>query len=89
MRTTLDLPDHLFRRVKARAALDGTTLKELITSFVEQGLRRATAPPRPPERQRSELPVARAATGTPLPDLTNADLYAALEEEEVAGGRNG
>ena len=89
MRTTVDLPDHLFRRVKARAALDGTTLKELITRFVEQGLRRAAGPPRPPERQRSDLPVARAATEKPLPDLTNADLYAALEEEEVADGRDG
>lgn len=90
MRTTVDLPDHLLRRVKARAAMDGTTLKELITRFVEQGLRRATSsPPASPERERSELPVARAATGRPLPDLTNKELYAILEEEEVTGGRTG
>jgi len=88
MRTTVDLPDDLLRRVKARAALNGTTLKELIARFVEQGLRRtAPAPAAPTRRRRSELPVARPATGRPLPDLTNADLYRILEEEEAAGGR--
>lgn len=88
MRTTIDLPDHLFRRVKARAALDGTTLKELVTRFVEQGLRRGTpSSSSATERQRSHLPVVRSATGKPLPDLTHADLQAILEEEEMTGGR--
>lgn len=90
MRTTIDLPDKLFRRAKARAALDGTTLKDLITRLVEQGLQRvAGSPPGPPERQRSELPLVRAATGRSLPDLTHADLYAILEEDEVTRGRTG
>lgn len=89
MRTTVDLPDYLLRRVKARAALDGITLKELIHRFVEQGLRRsASSPQGAPDRERSELPVARASTGRPLLDLTHAELYAVLEEEEVAGGRS-
>jgi hypothetical protein len=90
MRTTVDLPDDLLRRAKSRAALNGTTLKELITRFVEQGLRRS-APTTATygRRRRSELPVARAATGQPLPDLTNADLYRILDEDEAAGGRPG
>lgn len=37
MRTTLDLPDELFRQLKARAALLGTSVKELLTSYVESG----------------------------------------------------
>jgi len=90
MRTTINLPDGLFRRVKARAALDGTTLKELITRLVEQGMRRSTpSPPGARERSRSELPIARAATGRPLPDLGHGDLQAILEAEDVASGRTG
>jgi hypothetical protein len=89
MRTTIDLPDELFRQAKARAALDGMRLKELITRFVEQGLKQGPSlSAAPPRRRRSELPVVRAATGRTLPDLTNAELYRILEEEETAGGRH-
>ncbi len=86
MRTTIDLPDDLFRQVKARAALDGLDLKDLITRFVEQGLRQEALPSTAP-RQRSELPVARGATGRTLPDLTSAEIHRMLEEEETDGGR--
>lgn len=87
MRTTIDLPDELFRQAKARAALDGLKLKDLITRYVEQGLR-APAPDEPPlRRRRSELPVARPATGRTLPSLTNADIQHILDKEETAGGR--
>lgn len=42
MRTTLDLPDALLRQLKSRAALEGTTLKQLIRETIERGL---SAPP--------------------------------------------
>jgi hypothetical protein len=83
MRTTIDLPDDLFRQAKAKAALNGMKLKDLITRFVEQGLKQGTPPGAPLRRVRSELPVARAATGRKLPDLTNAEIHRILEEEEV------
>ncbi len=38
MRTTLDLPDALLRELKAQAALDGITLKNLVAELVECGL---------------------------------------------------
>ncbi len=38
MRATIDLPDTLFRRAKAVASLQGTTLKEFITRAVEHEL---------------------------------------------------
>jgi hypothetical protein len=88
MRTTIDLPDELFRKAKARAALDGMRLKDLITRFVEQGLKQGASSATPLRRRRSELPVIREATGRILPDLTNAELYRILEEEETAGGRH-
>jgi Arc/MetJ family transcription regulator len=88
MRTTIDLPDELFRKAKAKAALDGMRLKDLIRRFVEQGLRQgAPLSDETLRRRRSELPVARAATGKTLPELTNAEIHRILEEEEAAGGR--
>jgi predicted DNA binding CopG/RHH family protein len=38
MKTTIDLPDPLFRRVKATAAVNGLSLKSFITQAVEQSL---------------------------------------------------
>ena len=88
MRTTIDFPDDLFREVKAKAALDGLKLKDLITRYVEQGLRQGALPSAVPlRRRRSELPVARKATGSTLPSLTNADIQRILDEEETAGAR--
>lgn len=88
MRTTIDLPDDLFRQAKARAALDGMKLKDLITRFVEQGLGLgAPGSAAPVRRRRSELPVARAATGRTIPPLTNAEIDRLLDEEEIARGR--
>ena len=43
MRTTLELPDPLFARLKARAASEHLTLKQLLRSYVELGLNAAPA----------------------------------------------
>ncbi|MEA2558638.1 MAG: hypothetical protein QOH06_142 [Acidobacteriota bacterium] len=87
MRTTIDLPDELLRQVKDKAALNGLKLQELIARYVEEGLRGAPSHSAPPRRQRSELPVSRAATGHTLPPLTNMEIQRILDEEEVADGR--
>ena len=36
MRTTIDLPNDLFRQVKSKAALRGETLKEFVQSAIEK-----------------------------------------------------
>jgi hypothetical protein len=87
MRTTIDLPDKLLRQAKAKAALGGMSLKDLITLYVEQGLRGAPPPTAPLRRRRSELPVARGATGRPLPALSKVEIQRILDQEEAAGGR--
>jgi len=86
MRTTIDLPDDLIRQVKARAALDGLRLKDLITRFVEQGLKQGAPNTR---AKRSDLPVARAATTQSLPALDNAEIDRLLNEDEIPHGRIG
>ena len=51
MRTTIDLPDELFRRAKSEAALRGRKFKDL----VEEGLR-AVVDKTPPEDQTEPKP---------------------------------
>lgn len=82
MRTTIDLPDSLLRQAKARAALEGLTLKELITGYVVQGLQQGTVQAAARPRQRSAPPmIAKGATGKPIPALS-ADELAELEIQE-------
>lgn len=88
MRTTLDLPDSLFKEVKTRAVQQGVKLKELLATYIEAGLRGspASAKDLAPENARLPLPAAiERMPGTPLhPALTNAELYAMLEDEDIA-----
>ena len=75
MRTSLDFPDHLFRHLKARAALEGTTLRDLVLSLIERGL---NAPPHVAELPSLSLgaPMALAAG-----ELSNARLSELLDGE--------
>ncbi len=43
MRTTIDLPDPLLRHLKARAALEGRSLRDLVVELVEKGLNARSA----------------------------------------------
>lgn len=82
MRTTIDLPDDLFRRAKATAALRGIKLKDLIGRFIEVGLRdEAVERNLPPRSKRSPIPVIAKATGPPIPALSKAEI-AEIEMEE-------
>jgi hypothetical protein len=42
MRTTIDLPDELFRRVKAAAAVQGIKLREFVTTALERALQQGS-----------------------------------------------
>jgi hypothetical protein len=85
MRTTLDLPDETFRQLKARAALSGLKLKELVTQLIERGLANGE-PVTASAQQTQSLPVAikRIPGSPPTPALTNAQLYTLLDEEDAA-----
>jgi hypothetical protein len=86
MRTTLDLPDPLFRELKARAARQGVKMKELLATFIENGLRGGKGAGSQPSPVRSPLPVARRATGLPIPALDNSQLSAILDDEDAHAG---
>lgn len=87
MRTTLELPDPLFREVKSRAAQQGMKLKDLLAQYIEAGLRAPPTTPAPAKRRGPlPIPIARDADGTMTPALTNAQLNAILEEEDLTHG---
>lgn len=83
MRTTLDLPDPLFRELKAEAALRGVKLKELVGELLQSGLARRQGDELP--RPRSPLPVIRRATGTDHPALSNREVEEILASEDADG----
>jgi hypothetical protein len=70
MRTTIDLPDTLFRRAKATAALRGSTMKDLVVRALEREIqhknisKKGSSPP-------IKLPI-HLKSGRKL-DLTNFD----------------
>lgn len=79
MRTTLDLPDALLRQLKAKAALEGTTLKAIMRGLVERGLRgpfeQAATSPLP-----AALPSIRLGRPLNLLRPSNAALFTLLDD---------
>lgn len=74
MRTTLDLPDDLFRALKTQAALEATTLKELVPRLVRAGL--ATGARGAEQRMPSALPAPVRGGRRKLKAYSNAELAA-------------
>jgi hypothetical protein len=70
MRTTIDLPDPLFRRTKALAVARGSTMKDLIIHALEREVNpEKTTGSRP---RRVQFPLIRSKGGPKL-DLSNFD----------------
>ena len=69
MRTTVDLPDPLFRQVKSVAALRGSTLKE----FIQDALQQAVTTDRRVRHHKVRFPLIRSKHPGAL-RLTNADI---------------
>jgi len=70
MKTTVEVPDDLFRRAKAEAALRGCKFKEL----VEEGLRLALETPHNPRRSPGLAGLMKRAQGvidSGIPDLAS------------------
>lgn len=49
MKTTIEIPDPLFRKAKSRAAERGQTLKELVTEALQEKLAGGAGKPHPGE----------------------------------------
>ena len=73
MRTTVDMPDALYRTLKARAALIGVPLRELVQRLIEAGLRStATTSPTQPTGH-GPPPVIIPAKGKPIQAVSTSE----------------
>ncbi len=79
MRTTVEMPAELMQAAKVRAAERGETLKDLVTRAVAHELR---IPARSARAGRVSLPLI-GRDASPSINVTNADIEAALEAEDV------
>ena len=71
MRTTVDIPDALYRRLKSQAAVEGRSVRALLTQAAELAL----AGEKPRRRRRVTLPLISSATPGTL-EIDNAKIYA-------------
>lgn len=73
VRTTVDIPAPLYRKLKQRAAAEGSSIRQLVISSVKN-LLVGEAPPR---RRRAKLPVI--VSNGPKVNLTNEQIYRHVE----------
>src|SRR5579872_1971044 len=83
MRTTVELPDDLFRQAKASAALRGIKLRDLITECLSRGLDSDDAPVAEPSIRRVVRAPAKGDVSSPLPSLTPEQVRRMFNEEEA------
>ena len=76
IRTSLDLPVDLHRRLHQAAARQGCSARQLILRSIERAVEDAT-PQRPRRRLSLDVPIV-PSTGRPF-DLSNDQLYDLLE----------
>jgi len=84
MRTTLDLPDPLFREVKTRAVQQGVKLKDLLAQYIQAGINAPASETSRVPRAHVPLPYFRKTEGPAIPARSNAELFAILEGEDIA-----
>jgi hypothetical protein len=82
MRTTIELPDDLYRALKARASVNGVTLRQLVQRLIEQGLRSSGGAG--PTKKHGPPPVIIPPRGVPIPAISRAELRLIEEQEDEA-----
>jgi hypothetical protein len=84
MKTTLDIPDPLFRKAKSKAAERGQTLRALVTEALQEKLAARRAGPNEPEWMRGfgRLSRLRRETGRIQRRITEA--FEVIEPEDRA-----
>ena len=85
MKTTLEIPDPLFRRVKSRAVMQGVKLKDFVPRLLEAGMERMDAgtKKRGLARKSSPFPLIRGRGGPLLASLDNALIGQLLEDANL------
>jgi len=73
MRTTVDIPDPLYRELKSKAAIEGRSVKELILRGVEVELR-PSKPGRKKQKKQVRIPILKSKEPGTL-DLDNERIF--------------
>jgi hypothetical protein len=73
IRSTVDIPAPLYRKLKAQAAANGRSVRELVLDGVQSVLLQS----RRPHPQRVQFPLI--ASADPKVDLTNEQMYGHVE----------
>lgn len=83
MKTTVEIPDDLFRQAKARAALDGIPLRDLVVYGLQLAMNEP--PASKTKRQRVQFPlIAARPEAEPLTDEAISTAIERMAEEEIA-----
>jgi plasmid stability protein len=69
VRTTIDIPDSTYRKLKSKAAADGRSVKEFMLEVVERELQGESQ-----KKRNKLLPIVRSKKPGIL-DLTNEEIY--------------
>ena len=80
MKTTLEIPNPLFKKVKVQAAMEGLKLKDVVASALSAYLTR----PRPPSKEAVKpcpFPLVRGKAGLLMKQM-NSETIAELQEKE-------
>ncbi len=77
MRTTIDIPDELFRKVKVTAAVKGVSIKELVIRGLQKTLNEASA--KPDASRLPKIPLGNRKSY----DLSNQQIQSLLAAEEA------
>jgi len=92
MKTTLEIPDDLFREAKAKAALEGIKLKDLVARGLKREVwgearvgkkRRRASKPEPLVHDFNKLPLIEGKPGSPVLDLTAERIHELEMEAEL------
>lgn len=78
MRTTIDIPDALFRQLKSAAAIRGETLKSFVLRAAKNELGSSSPPAR---KNRITLPLVKSKEASY--DTSPEHLNAILEQEDI------
>lgn len=77
MKTTIEIPEPLFRQAKAKAAMDGIPLRDLFVRGLQLAVQ---TPTETSAKQRANFPIIRADKKAPR--LTDEQIYEALNTDE-------
>ena len=77
MKTTIEIPEPLFRQAKAKAAMEGITLRDLFVRGLQLAMQISIETA---AKKRAAFPLIHAAKNAP--HLTDEQIYAALDTDE-------